>query len=310
MLMKRPHAPRKEAPAEDAPYRGRFAPSPTGPLHFGSLVAALGSYLDAKSAAGEWLIRVEDIDRPREVPGAADAILRSLDAFGFEWDGAVLYQSSRTDAYAETLEALRGLGLIYPCACSRREIATNGLPGAEGPVYPGTCRNGLPPGRRERSLRLRIESGPILIRDRIQGELLQDLEQEVGDFVLRRADGIHAYQLAVIVDDSVQGINQVVRGADLIASTPRQVFLLQALALPVPAYAHLPLALDTAGRKLSKADAAAPVDPATPLSALLKAWGFLGQNCFAEHPATLDEFWAQAFAHWDTNLVPLEGSRI
>lgn len=291
------------------PYRGRFAPSPSGPLHFGSLLAALGSYLDARATMGEWLVRMEDLDRPREVPGAADSILRTLDAFGFEWDGEILYQSSRTEEYAEAIEVLSGLGLVFPCGCSRREIAVTALPGAGTPVYPGTCRTGLPPGKRARSLRLRTENQPILIRDRIQGVLRQELEREVGDFVLRRADGIHAYQLAVVVDDAAQGINQVVRGADLMSSTPRQVYLLRALASSVPAYAHLPLALDTAGRKLSKSDCAAPVDPVNPLPSLLQAWSFLGQAPFVERPANLDEFWTEAISTWDWTHIPRESNR-
>jgi glutamyl-Q tRNA(Asp) synthetase len=305
--MEGPTAPPQKVIARDAPYRGRFAPSPTGPLHFGSLVAALGSYLDARAYGGAWLVRMEDLDRPREVPGAADAILRALDSFGFEWDGQILYQSSRTDAYAEAIGSLRGSGLVFPCGCSRREIAAHGPPGAHGPVYPGTCRDRLPPGRKERSLRLRTESRPILIRDRIQGELRQDLEREVGDFVVRRADGIHAYQLAVVVDDAFQGVTQVVRGADLMCSTPRQVYLHQALASRVPAYAHLPLAVDNAGRKLSKSDAAAPVDPSDPMPALIQAWRFLGQEAFAEQPGSLTELWTQARAAWDTNRVPRSG---
>lgn len=281
-------------------YRGRFAPSPTGPLHFGSLVAALGSYLDACSCGGEWLVRMEDLDRTREVPGARDAILRTLDAFGFAWDRPVLYQSTRTDAYAEALEQLRGDGLVFPCACSRSEITALGHEGQEGPIYPGTCRAGLPPGRRARSLRVRAQSGPIAFRDRIQGKLTQDLAREVGDFVLKRADGIHAYQLAVVVDDASQGVTHVVRGADLMPSTPRQIFLQQALQLTIPVYAHLPLAVDPEGRKLSKSDAAAPVDPRNPLPALLQAWRFLVQLPFAESPANLDEFWQQALASWRT----------
>lgn len=296
-----------EVTPHGAPYRGRFAPSPTGPLHFGSLVAALGSYLDARACGGEWLVRMEDLDRPREVRGAADAILRALDSFGFEWDGHILYQSSRAEAYAEAVASLRGSGLVFPCACSRREIAARGTPGADGPIYPGTCRSRLPPGRRARSLRLRTESRPILIRDRIQGEFCQDLEREVGDFVLRRADGIHAYQLAVVVDDAFQGVTHVVRGADLMSSTPRQIYLHQALAARVPAYAHLPLAVDSAGRKLSKSDAAAPVDPADPIPALMQAWSFLGQEAFAEQPASLTELWTQARAVWDTNRIPQSG---
>lgn len=291
-------------------YRGRFAPSPTGPLHFGSLVAALGSYLDARIAGGEWLVRMEDLDRPREVPGAAAAILRTLEAFGFEWDGQVLYQSTRTDASAQAIEQLRGAGLVFPCACSRREIAARGPPGVDGPVYPGTCRHRLPPGRQARSLRLRTEAGALLlVRDRIQGELHQNLAHEVGDFVLCRADGIHAYQLAVVVDDGYQGVNHIVRGADLLASTPRQVFLLQTLGLSVPVYAHLPLVVDGTGRKLGKSHAAAPVDPDRPLPALLRAWYFLDQTFFPEPPADLTEFWTQARSTWNTDLVPNRQSK-
>jgi glutamyl-Q tRNA(Asp) synthetase len=285
------------------PVRGRFAPSPTGPLHFGSLVAALGSYLDARVAGGEWLLRMEDLDRFREVPGAADAVLATLDAFGFAWDGPVLYQSTRREAYAEAVEKLRGFGLVFACGCSRREISRMGRTGADGTVYPGTCRAGLPPGKRARSLRLRTDGRPIEIADRIQGYLRQDLEREVGDFVLRRADGIHAYQLAVVVDDAYQGIDQVVRGADLLLSTPRQVFIARALGLAVPDYAHLPLAVDQGGRKLSKADAAAPVDPRDPLPALMQAWTFLEQRPFPERPANLAEFWSRAASTWDTRRI-------
>jgi len=289
--------------------RGRFAPSPTGPLHFGSLVAALGSYLDAQVTGGEWLVRMEDLDRPREVPGAADAILYTLDAFGFEWQGPVLRQSTRTQAYAQAIERLREAGLVFPCACSRREIAANSRIGVDGPVYPGTCRHRLPPGRRTRSLRLRTEHGIIQVRDRIQGELHQDLRQEVGDFVLRRADGIHAYQLAVVVDNDWQGIDHIIRGADLLALTPRQVFLLRALRLPVPTYAHLPLVVDGSGRKLGKSHAAAPVDPGTPLPTLLRAWHFLGQRPFPEHPTDLAAFWAQARSDWNPDRVPSQPTK-
>jgi len=289
---------------QTAAYRGRFAPSPTGPLHFGSLVAALGSYLDARAAGGEWLVRMEDLDRLREFSGAATSILRTLEAFGFEWNGRVLRQSARAQAYAQAIERLRDAGLVFLCACSRREIAANGLPGVEGPVYPGTCRHRLPLGKQARSLRLRTEGGTVLVRDRVQGALRQDLAREVGDFVLRRADGIHAYQLAVVVDDGFQGIDQIVRGADLLASTPRQVYLLRALRLPVPTYAHLPVVVDAAGRKLSKSHAAAPVDPAAPLPTLLRAWRFLGQTPFPEPPADLAEFWTQARSTWNMDRVP------
>jgi glutamyl-Q tRNA(Asp) synthetase len=285
-------------------YRGRFAPSPTGPLHFGSLVAAIGSFLDARHQAGSWLVRMEDLDRAREVPGAADAILGTLEAFGLHWDGPVVYQSARTGAYAEALDRLRGLGLIYPCGCSRSEIAATGFTGPEGPIYPGTCRAGLAPGRSARSVRLHVPTGVVAFGDRIQGRMEQDIAAEVGDFVLRRADGVHAYQLAVVVDDAWQGITDVVRGADLTASTPRQTLLQRALGLPSPAYAHLPLALDAHGRKLSKSDAAAPVDPADPLPAALMALRHLGQAAPPETPANLDELWQWVIPAWDIRRVP------
>ena len=286
------------------PYRGRFAPSPTGPLHFGSLITAIASFVDSRASGGEWLVRMEDLDRPREVPGAADRILRTLDALGFQWDGEVLYQSSRNDAYAEALERLRRDGLVFACSCSRRDVARNGRPGPEGPIYPGTCRAAPTRGRGAHTLRMRSEGPPIGFDDRVQGRLAQDLAREVGDFVLRRADGIHAYQLAVVVDDADQGIDQVVRGADLMLSTPRQIRLQQAMGLPTPDYAHLPLALDAGGRKLSKSDAAAPVDPKAPLGVLEQAWRFLGQMPFPERPANLDELWGFVLAHWDMARVP------
>ncbi|MBL8405455.1 MAG: tRNA glutamyl-Q(34) synthetase GluQRS, partial [Dechloromonas sp.] len=199
-------------------YRGRFAPSPTGPLHFGSLVAALGSCLDARVQGGEWLVRMEDIDTPRNVPGAADDILRTLEAFGFAWDGAVAYQSRRHPVYGEVLAALREAGKVYGCACSRREIADSASHPAidGGMVYPGSCRGGLQAGRMARAWRLRVEAAEIAFDDRLQGRIAQVLERDVGDFVLLRADGLFAYQLAVVVDDAWQEITDVVRGADLL----------------------------------------------------------------------------------------------
>jgi glutamyl-Q tRNA(Asp) synthetase len=285
-------------------YRGRFAPSPTGALHFGSLIAAVASFADARAHGGEWLVRMDDLDRPREVAGAADAILRTLTAFGMDWDGEPLYQSRRTDAYAAALARLTALGLAYPCACSRAEIAqTIASAGSTDPIYPGTCRDGLPPGRRARSIRLRTPPGAVCFQDRIQGEQHQDVAAAVGDFILRRADGIHAYQLAVVLDDAWQGVNQVVRGADLLASTPRQVLLQEALGLPRPAYAHVPLAVDAAGVKLSKSLAAAPVDPADPLPALRRAWVWLGQTA-PPADCSLSGFWRHAIAHWQIGQVP------
>lgn len=284
--------------------RGRFAPSPTGALHFGSLVAAVGSFLDARHRGWDWLVRMEDLDRTREVPGAADGILRTLEAFALTWDGPVVYQSTRTDAYAQALEHLRALGLVYPCACSRKEIAAAGLAGPEGPIYPGTCRAGLAPGRRGRSLRLRVPPGEVAFVDRVQGLIAQDVARTVGDYVIRRADGVHAYQLAVVLDDAWQGVTDVVRGADLTASTPRQILLQQALGLPTPAYAHLPLVLDRLGRKLSKSEAAAPVDPTDPIPAALRALRHLGQDLPPETPGTAAELWSWAIPRWDLGRVP------
>jgi glutamyl-Q tRNA(Asp) synthetase len=215
-------------------YRGRFAPSPTGPLHFGSLVAAVGSFLQARAQRGEWLVRVEDLDPPREVKGAADDILRTLERLGLQWDGVAMYQSARTAAYDHAINELRRANALYACACSRREIADSSLPGIEGPVYPGTCRRGLPGARDGRALRVRTDGARVAFEDRWQGRLENSLEPEFGDFVVRRADGLTAYQLAVVVDDAAQGITEVVRGADLLYSTPRQLHLQTLLALPAP----------------------------------------------------------------------------
>ncbi|WP_369613480.1 tRNA glutamyl-Q(34) synthetase GluQRS [Marichromatium sp. PS1] len=286
-----------------AGYRGRFAPSPTGPLHFGSLVTAVASHADARAHGGEWLVRIEDLDRPREVAGAARAILDTLAAFGMRHDGPVCYQHDRLAAYDAALAQLAARGLTYPCGCSRAEIARRARRGSEGPIYPGTCRAGLPRGRAPRTIRMRTDSTPVEFDDRVFGPRTQDLEQAVGDFVLRRADAIHAYQLAVVVDDAWQGIDQVVRGADLLDSTPRQIRLQRALGLPQPDYAHVPLVLDPEGRKLSKRLAAAPVDPADPLPALRRAWAFLGQPPPPPH-CTLQRFWEHAIAHWRIERVP------
>jgi glutamyl-Q tRNA(Asp) synthetase len=207
--------------AHSTPYRGRFAPSPTGPLHFGSLVAAVGSYLDARHHQGEWRLRIEDIDPPREVPGAADNILRTLEAFALEWDGPVIYQSRCGARHAAALEQLERLGFLYGCACTRREIPDSGLPGAGAAVYPGTCRGGLPPGRTARALRVRVDDSEIGVQDRLQGHTRQLLREAAGDFIVRRADGLVAYQLAVVVDDGAEHISHVVRGVDQRDWTPR-----------------------------------------------------------------------------------------
>ena len=217
-------------------YRGRFAPSPTGPLHFGSLVAAVASFLDARAVAGEWRVRIEDVDVSRTVPGAADEILRALEAFGFEWDGGVVRQSERTGRYHAALAELDRQGRVYRCRCSRREIADSALAGIEGPIYPGTCRELRLARDIDGADRLRVPPGIIAFEDRRSGRVEQDVAREIGDFVLRRRDGLFAYQLAVVVDDADQGITDVVRGGDLLLSTPRQILLQQCLALSTPQY--------------------------------------------------------------------------
>jgi glutamyl-Q tRNA(Asp) synthetase len=251
-------------------YRGRFAPSPTGDLHAGSLVAALGSWLLARRADGQWLVRIEDLDAPREVPGAADRQLNALRALGLVPDGMVMRQSTRHDRYRDALARLVDAGHAFDCYCSRTDLS------AAGGVH-RACVRGPSPGRRA-AVRLRVPDGArVDFVDGVRGHVGQPVDREVGDFVLHRADGIWAYQLAVVVDDAEQGITHVVRGADLLGSTPRQILLQQALGLPTPAYSHLPLLLDATGRKLSKSQGAGAVDPGRPLPALRRAWAALGQ---------------------------------
>lgn len=278
------------------PYVGRFAPSPTGPLHFGSLVAALASWLDAKSAGGRWLLRMEDLDQPRVIPGAADAILRQLDAFGLEWDGAVVYQSARLALYQDALQKLEAHS--YPCACTRKELEDSALAIDGSRIYPGTCRSGLAPGKTGRAIRLRASAAPVRFDDRVQGEITQCVETEVGDFVLRRADGLFAYQLAVVVDDAAQGITDVVRGADLLDSTARQIQLQRLLGVPTPRHLHVPVATNSMGEKLSKQTRAPDARP----EHLAQALEFLGMPA----PAGMagKELLEWAVGHWDSARVP------
>jgi len=286
-------------------YRGRFAPSPSGPLHFGSLIAAVGSYLEAKANGGAWLLRMEDLDPPREQAGAADHILRTLEACGFEWDGPVIYQSRRAEAYEAALSRLHAAGLLYPCACTRKEIADSAVRGIEGPVYPGTCGNGLPPSRQPRAWRVRSDATEITFIDAVQGQHSQVLARAIGDFVLKRADGFYAYQLAVVVDDAEQGITHVVRGADLLDSTPRQIYLQHLLGLPTPHYTHLPVATNAAGEKLSKQTLATPLDASGLVPALWQALAFLGQAPPAElSQGDLSSLWQWASQHWQLAAVP------
>ena len=300
-------------------YRGRFAPSPTGPLHFGSLVAAVGSYLDARTQGGDWLLRMEDVDTPRNGPGAAEQILATLEAFGFEWDGPVLWQSQRLAAYAEALAQLQAAGLAYGCACSRKEIADSASQATSqattratiqaaidgGLIYPGTCRDGLPAGRSARAWRLRVNDEEIAFADRVQGRVAQHLARDVGDFVLHRADGLFAYQLAVTVDDDFQCISDIVRGADLLASTPRQIWLQRCLGFAEPRYAHLPVATNTAGEKLSKQTLAPALDVTKAAYSLVRALQFLGQPVpEALARASVKEVWAWTREHWRFALIP------
>jgi glutamyl-Q tRNA(Asp) synthetase len=265
----------------------------------------LGSYLDARALGGQWLVRIEDIDPPREKKGAADGILRTLEIFGLEWDEEVLRQSSRLAIYQDVAHDLLQRNLAYPCTCSRKEVAEEALPGVEGPIYPGYCRDGHNPDRHSHALRIKTEPGTVSFTDRISGALSQELAKEVGDFIIRRSDGLAAYQLAVVVDDAFQGVTHVVRGADLLLSTPRQIQLQRLLSLPEPNYAHLPLVLDVGGKKLSKQSSAHPVENRNPLPALLAASRFLGQPAPEEQPSGITEFWEWAIAHWDAGKVPV-----
>jgi glutamyl-Q tRNA(Asp) synthetase len=286
-------------------YRGRFAPSPTGPLHFGSLVAAVGSYLEAKASAGEWHLRMEDVDAPRCSMVAATAILHALEACGLAWDGEVVWQSRRVDAYAAALESLKKADRVFPCACTRRELADSAIAPDGAAIYPGTCREGLAPGRAARAWRLRVGDARVVFDDAIQGRIESDLGREAGDFILLRADGLYAYQLAVVVDDAAAGITHVVRGADLLASSPRQIFLQQCLGVPTPAYAHLPVAVNAAGEKLSKQTRAAPLDIARPGPAMLAALEFLGQRPPPGlSAATVQDILAWAVTNWQLVRVP------
>ena len=282
-------------------YSGRFAPSPTGPLHAGSLVAAMASYLDAKAHDGRWLVRIEDVDEARTVPGMAEHILHTLQCLSMQWDGEVVWQSRRKHLYQAAFEQLHGH--TYACGCTRREIADSriGIASDGAAVYPGTCRNGLAPGKPARALRLRVpdplqENERIVFEDGWLGTVSQHLATEVGDFVLKRADGFWAYQLAVVVDDAAQGVTHIVRGADLLDSTARQIYLQRLLPLPTPHYLHVPVVVNQRGEKLSKQTGASAIDLEHPLAALREAADFLGLAL--PPPASLQQFWSDATAAW------------
>ena len=276
---------------------GRFAPSPTGPLHFGSLVAALGSLLDARRRGGRWLVRIEDLDTPRNAAGAEDSILRDLERFAMHWDGEVVRQSERADLYAQALATLASRGWTFECGCSRRDLV--------GGIYPGTCRNGLPAGRAARSVRFRVPAGNVEFHDAVQGVAAQRVQSEVGDFVVLRADRIVAYHLAVVVDDAEQRVSEVVRGCDLLDSTPRQILIQRALGLAVPEYVHLPVAVNADRNKLGKRSRAPPVAAEPPGVVLAHALEFLGQRPPSELArAPAREIVAWGVEHWDRARVP------
>ena len=291
------------------PYNGRFAPSPTGPLHFGSLVAALGSWLDARAANGRWLVRMEDLDRPRCVPGAADTILRQLENYGLYWDGAVLAQSSRDAAYESALQQLRESGAAYRCVCTRSQLSDAPRNAQGETIYPGTCRDSAVDTHMPHAWRVRTPEAAIRFTDRVCGEITQSIAADVGDFVVKRADGLFAYQLAVVVDDAHQHITHIVRGADLLWNTPRQIALQTLLGMPTPGYAHLPLITNTQGQKLSK-QTLAPVLPAHAQSRVLnEALNVLGHPPPTTlHNAPPTELLAWAIAHWRVEAIPTQSA--
>lgn len=286
-------------------YIGRFAPSPTGPLHFGSLLAACASYLQARASGGRWLLRIEDIDPPREQPGAAQSIVETLAAFGFEWDGPVHFQSARRTRHRELIEQLQRQGYAYPCSCSRSNLALAPR-GPLGTVYPGTCRKGSS-GRRV-AIRLLTDAQPVSFSDSLQGPQSQCLESETGDFIIRRRDGLIAYHLAVVADDHDQGVTEIVRGIDLLDSTPRQILLQRRLGFATPNYLHIPVLVDEAGRKLSKQTGAPALGHRRAGPILIAALNALGQSPPAELAGSaLDHIWSWAQQHW--NIRRLAGRK-
>lgn len=292
-------------------YIGRFAPTPSGPLHLGSLTAAVISWLDARHHQGRWLLRIDDVDRPRTVPGSADTILRTLDAHGLHWDGPVVWQSTRDEAYHAALAQLRSAGRAFPCACSRKDVLASALPGLEGPIYPGTCREGLSVGRRGRAWRLRMVQRHWVIEDRALGPVGFDLHLLGGDFVIRRADRVFAYQLATVVDDLEASVTDVVRGIDLLGSVPRQMQLYQALARTPPRYLHHPVVVAGRGRKLAKSSGASAVDPRGAAGTLIRILRAIGIPGIDTHDAprgsrAVDALLDHAQRHWSPRQLPVE----
>ena len=286
-------------------YRGRFAPSPTGPLHFGSLLAAISSYAQARQQHGTWLVRIEDVDLPRCDSTSTKLILQALEVYGMHWDEDVIYQSVRNDLYQSALDILNEQGDTYACACTRKEINKNTATNNNVNIYPGTCRNGLPANKQARSVRMRTNSEIISFTDKVQQSFSQNLSREVGDFIIKRADGLFAYQLAVVVDDALQEITEVVRGSDMLDSTPRQILLQQHLNYATPEYLHIPVATNVDGQKLSKQTLAAAIDIDDPRPTLIKALHFLQQPAPNElRDANIESIWEWVVQHWSVKNIP------
>jgi len=287
-------------------YIGRFAPSPTGPLHFGSLIAAVASYLCARQTKhGKWILRIEDVDTQRCQQGAATSIINTLENYGFEWDGEIIYQTQRADAYQAALDSIKDK--IYPCSCTRKELRAKSASSKYSYTYPGFCREALKnPAGNIRSIRVLTNAKPVCFSDQCQPqEFCQNIEKEVGDFILKRSDGMFAYQLAVVVDDGYQQVNHIVRGSDLFDNTPRQLYLQSLLGYPHPQYLHIPVAVDETGKKFSKQNLSPCIPDQQKRTTLIEALKFLGQTLpdKAEF-SSLSELWQWAIQNWDAGAIP------
>ncbi|MEE7628043.1 tRNA glutamyl-Q(34) synthetase GluQRS [Methylobacter sp. Wu8] len=286
------------------PIIGRFAPSPTGPLHLGSLYTALAGFLQARSQQGQWLLRIDDLDTPRNVQGSADAILETLEIFGLHWDGTVYYQSRYIDIYNDIISDLQKNKLIYPCTCSRKELTTGGREQARPDIYPGICRDRQAPPDVPHALRIKADSRIITFQDELQGLISHNLAEQDGDFIVKRKDRIIAYQFAVVIDDDLQRVNHIVRGFDLLDATPKQIYLQQLLGLSTPGYMHVPVIVDEQGYKLSKQTQATAVDLTAPHRVIFKLLGLLKQNPPVElQQAPLSDQLGWAIAHWNPDLL-------
>ncbi len=278
-------------------YIGRFAPSPTGPLHLGSLLAAMASYCDAISNQGKWLVRIEDLDPPREVKGASEQILTTLNQLGFEFNHNPLFQSHRQKNYEDAINKLKHSSALYYCCCSRNELKGIRLEQHK-------CRNKTrQPSQQPHSIKLKVPDETLSFMDKIQGNYSKNLLEDCGDFVIKRKDGLYSYQLAVVVDDAYQGVSHIVRGTDLIDSTPWQIYLQSILNIDQPIYAHIPILVNSDNQKLSKQTFAKSIDNEDPLSILLIAYKYLGQQPFKKIPANIQQFWQHAIEHWNINKV-------